>query len=227
MKVIVFGASGTVGSHVVTQGLEQGHEITAFTRSHTSITPQHPRLTIVAGDVFNAAALAPVLTGHDAVIVALGAGAKGGVRGRGTAAITAAMHEAGVRRLVVQSTLGAGDSHPALTPLWKYVMFGMLLRAAYLDHHEQELATRASGLDWTITRPGAFVDGPRTGAYRRGFAPVRVKKVATVSPADVADFLLEQLTDDRWLRKSPSQGYGAVAPRPVKEPATSSGAHSG
>ncbi|GAA4523660.1 hypothetical protein GCM10023160_14090 [Brachybacterium paraconglomeratum] len=225
-RVIVFGASGTVGTHVLDQGLAQGHEITAFTRSRTAISARHPHLEIVEGDVFDAPALVPVLSGHDAVIVTLGAGGKGGVRGRATAAIATAMSEAGVRRLIVQTSLGVGDSRPALTPFWKYAMFGLLLRGAYADHHEQEQITRESGLDWTITRPGAFVDGNRTGQYRRGFPSVRGRKVATVAPADVADFRLEQLADERWLHQSPNQGYVTGVPRPTSRPLTAHGAHS-
>lgn len=224
-KILVLGASGTVGRHVLTQGLEAGHEITALTRDRATLaTSAHPHLTVREADVLDARALAPIVAGHDAVVVVLGAGAKGGVRGRGTAAVIAAMHETGVRRLLVQSSLGVGDSRPALTPYWKYLMFGLLLRRAYADHHEQEDVTRDSGLDWTIIRPGAFVDGPRTGHYRRGFPPVRERRVATVSRADVADFLLELLDDEDSVHRTLAQGYVTGAPRPA--PLTAPGARS-
>lgn len=210
MKIIVFGASGSVGRFVVAQALEQGHEVTAFTRNRASIDQQHDRLAVREGDVFDAAALAPVVAGHDAAIITLGGGAKGGVRARGTAAVIAAMRESGARRLVVQSTIGAGDSRVALNFTWKYLMFGLLLRRAYADHQEQEQITRASGLDWTIVRPGAFTDGPRTGEYRRGFTPRREKKTPKISRADVADFLLEQLTDPTWVGRAAAQAYPAA-----------------
>ena len=206
MKVIVFGGTGTIGRLVVEQAAEQGHEVTLLTRNRALVGPPDPRVHVVEGDVFDARAIAPVIAGHDAVVVTLGGGRKGGVRARGTAAIIEAMRATGVRRLVVQSLIGVGDSREQLNFFWKRLMFGLLLRGAFADHVEQERLTRASGLDWTIVRPGSFTDGPRTGSYRRGFGP-QEKTSLKVSRADVAEFVVEQLTDDTWLRKAPSQAY--------------------
>jgi putative NADH-flavin reductase len=206
MKVIVFGGTGTVGRLVVEQAVEQGHEVTLLTRDRARVGPPPARVHVVEGDVFDARAIAPVIAGHDAVVVTLGGGRKGGVRARGTAAIIEAMRATGVRRLVVQSLIGVGDSREQLNFFWKRLMFGLLLRGAFADHVEQERLTRASGLDWTIVRPGSFTDGPRTGSYRRGFGP-QEKTSLKVSRADVAEFVVEQLTDDTWLRKAPSQAY--------------------
>ena len=203
MKVIVFGGTGTIGRLVVEQAVEQGHEVTLLTRNRALVGPPDPRVHVVEGDVFDARAIAPVIAGHDAVVVTLGGGRKGGVRARGTAAIIEAMRATGVRRLVVLSLIGVGDSREQLNFFWKRLMFGLLLRGAYADHVEQERLTRASGLDWTIVRPGSFTDGPRTGSYRRGFGP-QEKTTLKVSRADVAEFVVEQLTDDTWLRQAPS-----------------------
>jgi len=207
MKVIVFGGTGSTGRLVVEQAIEQGHDVTVVTRDPAAVEQDSPRLTVEEGDVFDARALTSVVAGHDAVIVTLGAGRKGGVRAKGTAAIIEAMHETGVRRLIVQSTLGVGDSRENLDFVWKRLMFGLLLRAAYADHVEQEQQTRTSGLDWTIVRPGAFTDGPRTGSYRRGFGP-HEKTDLKISRADVAEFVVEQLTDDTWLRQTPALANG-------------------
>ena len=206
MKVIVFGGTGSIGRLVVEQAIEQGDDVTLFTRDRAAVRQPDPRVHVVEGNVFDAQALAPVLAGHDAVVITLGGGRKGGVRARGTAAIIEAMRATEVRRLVVQSTIGVGDSREQLNFFWKRLMFGLLLRGAYADHVEQERQTRASGLDWTIVRPGSFTDGPRTGSYRRGFGP-QEKTTLKVSRADVAEFVVEQLTDDTWLRQAPSLAY--------------------
>ena len=206
MKVIVFGGTGSIGRLVVEQAIEQGDDVTLFTRDRAAVGQPDPRVHVVEGNVFDAQALAPVVAGHDAVVITLGGGRKGGVRARGTAAIIEAMRATEVRRLVVQSTIGVGDSREQLNFFWKRLMFGLLLRGAYADHVEQERQTRASGLDWTIVRPGSFTDGPRTGSYRRGFGP-QEKTTLKVSRADVAEFVVEQLTDDTWLRQAPSLAY--------------------
>jgi len=206
MKLIIFGATGSVGRLVVDQALEQGHHVTAFTRDPAKVTMRHERLAVVGGQVTDVDVVAKAVAGHDAVIVTLGAGRKGGVRAPGTKAIIDAMHDTGVRRLIVQSTLGAGDSRVHLTFFWKRIMFGLLLRGAYADHQEQERIVMASDVDWTIVRPGAFSDGPRTGVYRRGFGQDERSEIK-IARADVADFLLEQLTDTAYLRSAAAISY--------------------
>lgn len=95
----------------------------------------------------------------------------------------------------------AADSRGNLTPFWKYVMFGAVLRPAFKDHIKQEEVVRAGGLDWTIVRPGAFVDGPAGGAYRRGFDGQDRTTQLKISRADVAAYLLAQVTEDAYLRE--------------------------
>ncbi|MEV5836223.1 SDR family oxidoreductase [Nocardia sp. NPDC052112] len=203
MRIAVFGATSTVGRLVVEQALEQGHEVTAFTRDAASITQRHDRLHIVEGNVLDTNSVEPAVAGQDAVLISLGAGRKGVIRAEGTRAVIEAMNRTGVKRLICQTTLGVGDSEGNLNFLWKYVMFGMLLRAAYADHVEQEEYVRASKLDWTIVRPSAFTDGPRTEAYRRAFGADAKGLTLKIARADIAAFMLEQLTDATYTHLAP------------------------
>jgi uncharacterized protein YbjT (DUF2867 family) len=166
-----------------------------------------PALTIVLGDVMNPADVDTALPGHDAVQIARGAGAKGKIRAHGTRHVTAAMQAHGIRRLICLSSLGVGDSRGNLNFLWKYVMFGILLRRAYADRVAQEQAVRESGLDWTIVRPGTFVDGDVTDGYRHSFAQDTKDLKLKISRADVAGFMLGQLASDAYLRRSPGLPY--------------------
>ncbi|MEU5759310.1 SDR family oxidoreductase [Nocardia sp. NPDC047648] len=203
MKIAVFGATGTVGRLVVEQALREGHEVTAFTRSAASVTQRHDRLRVVEGDVLDTDSVQRAVQGQDAVLISLGNGRKGVVRAGGTAAIIDAMNRTGVKRLICQTTLGVGDSRGNLNFLWKYVMFGLLLRPAYADHVRQEEYVLASDLDWTIVRPSAFTDGPATGSYRRGFPAGEGGLSLKIARADIADFMIEQLTDTTYLRQTP------------------------
>ena len=207
MKVLVFGATGSVGRHVVGQGLERGHEITAFVREPSGLDVEHERLTVFRGDVLDGASVEGAVRGQGAVLCSIGAGRKGGVRSEGTRNIVRAMEGAGVRRLVCQSTLGAGESSGNLDFFWKHVMFGFLLRDAFADHEQQEAHVKNSALDWTIVRPAAFTDGGRTGDYRHGFPPTKKGLKLKISRADVAAFMLGQLTDDAYLRQTPGLSY--------------------
>ncbi len=208
MKLIIFGATGTIGRHLVTQALDAGHEVTAFTRSASKFpAPLHPALSIAAGDVLDPAAVAKAVKGHDIILCALGDGNKGNVRHKGTECIIKAMEAAGIQRLICQSTLGAGDSRGNLNFFWKYIMFGMLIKKAFIDHELQEESVRASKLNWTLVRPGAFTDGPLTGVYRYGFQASDKSVKLKVSRADVADFMLKQVGNDLYLHQAVSLSY--------------------
>ena len=207
MNVIIFGATGSVGRHLVDQALAHGHRVTAFARDTAALAQDHAQLTRYAGDVLDSAAVSDALKGQDAVMIALGAGRRGTVRTAGTRNIIGGMMRHGVRRLVCASTLGAGDSYPALNFFWKRIMFGLLLRDAFADHQSQEDAIRESGLDWVIVRPGAYTDGPATGSFRHGF-PATEKNIALkISRADVARFMLGQLTGNTYLHRAAALSY--------------------
>ena len=209
MKLVIFGATGTVGRQVVKQALEQGHTVTAFARNFTKLDIQHSSLTLFQGDVMDLQAVEQAVMGQDAVVCVLGSGKKltGTIRSEGTQQIIRAMEKVGVRRLICQSTLGTGDSWGNLDFYWKYIMFGFILRKVFADHERQEDLVRNSNLDWTIVRPGAFVDGPHTGQYRHNFSGTDRSITLKISRADVADFILKQLSDQSSLHQTPSLSY--------------------
>jgi uncharacterized protein YbjT (DUF2867 family) len=203
MNITIFGATGTIGRLVVEQALAAGHDVTAFTRDAARVTTTHDHLQVVEGDVTDPDACLPAVKGADAVIVAIGAGRKGVVREAGTRAVVAAMGQAGVRRLVCQSTIGVGSSRPNLDLLWKYVMFGVLLRQAYADHVRQEQVVQASDLDWTIVRPSAFAD-ESPAPVRHGFGGAERGLTLKIGRDDVAAFVLAQVDDRTYLHRAVS-----------------------
>jgi len=204
MNLIIFGATGTLGRVVVVQALEAGHNVTAFTRHSQFKYTQHPNLRVVQGDVLDGQKVEAAIEGHDAVFCALGAGRKGVVRAAGTQSILKGMKAQGVRRLICQTTLGAGNSAGNLNFFWKNIMFGMLLRPAFADHQMQESLIFKSDADWTVVRPAAFTDGSQTGAYKHGFSGASPDGLTLkISRADVAQFMLAQLKSDVYLHSAP------------------------
>ncbi|MEM9817337.1 MAG: SDR family oxidoreductase [Cyanobacteria bacterium P01_D01_bin.6] len=209
MKLVIFGATGTVGRQVVQQALAQGHTVTAFARNLTKLNIQHSQLSVAQGDVMDDAAVEQAIRGQDAVVCVLGAGKqlKSTIRSAGTQQIIQAMEKVGLRRLICLSTIGTGDSWSNLDFYWKYVMFGFILRQVLADHERQEALVRNSNLDWTIVRPGALTDGPLTGDYRHSFPSSDRNITLQISRADVADFILKQLSDQASLYQAPSLSY--------------------
>ncbi|EDX86816.1 3-beta hydroxysteroid dehydrogenase/isomerase family [Synechococcus sp. PCC 7335] len=209
MKLVIFGATGSIGQQVVDQALAQEHTVTAFVRDPAKLETQHPNLRLFQGDVMNLSSVEQAVEGQDAVVCVLGSGKSltSTIRSEGTKQIIRAMEQTDVRRLICQSTLGAGDSWGNLDFYWKYIMFGFILRKVFADHQRQERYVKQSHLDWTIVRPSAFIDGPQTGAYRHGFPGDDKTSQLKIARADVADFLLKQLTTDTYLGKTPSLSY--------------------
>lgn len=208
MRIIIFGSTGTIGRQLILQAFALRHQVTAFTRTPQKLADiEHPNLRIFEGDIFSVEDLKEALAGQEAVIIALGGGRKGGVRGPGTRNIILAMEQTGIKRLICLTTLGAGDSAGNLNFFWKRIMFGWFLRDAYADHQLQEQHVTASALDWTIVRPAAFTDGKATGKFHHGFGAEQKNLALKISKADVALFMLRQLESEEYLRKSPGLSY--------------------
>ena len=155
MKLVIFGATGSIGRQLVEQALAQGHVVTALARNPVKLNLKHPNLKVVQGDVMDLASVEKAVQGQEAVLCALGAGRKGTIRSEGTRHIVRAMEKAGIRRFICQTTLGVGDSQGNLNFFWKYLMFGLILREAFADHVNQEKYIKQSRLDWTIVRPAS------------------------------------------------------------------------
>ena len=207
MRLIIFGSTGSVGRLLVEQALQDNHLVTAFLRDPGKLAITNTNLKIIRGDVLDYQSVEKAMENQEAVLCTLGAGSKGTVRAEGTRNIVLAMESNGVKRLICQSTLGAGNSKGNLNFFWKHIMFGMLLKQAYMDHELQENHVIQSKLDWTIVRPAAFTDGSRTGKYRHGFGPYEKGLMLKISRADVADFILNQVAQNTYLRKTPGQSY--------------------
>ena len=202
MKLIIFGANGSIGKHLIQQGLERGIRLTGFSRTPPQSTGTDDQVHWFRGDVNNAADVTTAIRDQDTVICVLGDGRRGEIRTAGTRQIISSMKTAGVKRLICQTTIGCGDSYGNLNFFWKRIMFGWLLKRAFKDHQMQEQEVMASGLAWTIIRPSAFTDGPLTGLYKSGFDASEMGLTLKISRADVAHCILEQLDGNRNLRQA-------------------------
>jgi putative NADH-flavin reductase len=206
MKLLVFGATGGTGRQCVDQALAQGHQVTAFVRQSAALTVQHPDLTIIQGDITDQDAVQRAIPGHDVVISALGTRGGPAVLPEGTRNILEAMASHGVRRSLWVSSFGAGDSLKQMGWLSQTLIVKGFLRQAIQEKNAQEQIILASGGDWTIARPGGLTDGPLTGAYRVTGPGDKVGR-PSISRADVADFMLKNLTDTRYARRAVGLTY--------------------
>jgi uncharacterized protein YbjT (DUF2867 family) len=203
MKILVLGATGGTGRLVVRDAAAKGHSVVALVRS--AARANLPGAELIEGDATNEITLGRALDGCDAVVSALGTGMgfrKVSLLTEATRALVPEMTRSGVRRLVCVSALGVGDSRGHGGFVFDRLFQPLLLSEAYKDKNRQEAAIRASSLDWVIVRPGMLTDDPAKGNVRAviDLAGLNGGKIAR---ADVARFVVEQLTTDTWLRRTP------------------------
>jgi putative NADH-flavin reductase len=206
MRLLVFGATGGTGRQCVDQALAQGHQVTAFVRQPAALAVQHPELTIIQGDITDQDVVQRTIPGHDVIMSALGTRGGPAVLPEGTRNILDAMQQAGIRRSLWVSSFGAGDSMQQMGWLSQTLIVKGFLRQAIQEKNAQEKIILASGGDWIIARPGGLTDGPLTGTYRVTGPGDKVGR-PSISRADVADFMLKNLTDDRYIRKAVGLTY--------------------
>ena len=209
MKLIIFGSTGLTGRQVVTQALEQGHDVTAFARSPEKLDQKHEKLQVIKGNVLDFSSVERAIQGQDVVLCALGMPPKdkNNLRANGTKNIIRAMEKTGVKRFICQSSFGVGDTSETLPFLMKYIIVPFILRRAFADHEIQESYIKESQLDWIIARPVALTDGEHTGSYQHGFTADNKTVTFKISRADTADFMLKQLADNNYLQRTPSISY--------------------
>ena len=203
------------------RAIAEGHEVTAFVRNPSRMTARHERLEVVVGDVFDLRPVEEAVAGKEAVISVLGSrqpsnplhprspGDPKEPGSVGSENIVAAMKKHGLRRFVCQTAWGVGDSKedPGIAgSYFMKVIVPPLLRDEYADKEAQERIVRESGLEWVIVRPMILTNGPWTNDYRAS-VDLKPGRRPYISRADVADFLLRQLTDDTFVRQTPAIGY--------------------
>lgn len=200
MKVVVFGASGRTGRHILTQALAAGHEVTGAVRRAEALAGV-PRVKVVEADVLVPGSLRGLTAGADAVLSAIGIRSplnSTPVVSQGTANIVYAMKADGARRLVCVSAVGVGAPAPTH---WLWPLIRLWLKRVLAEHGRQEALLHDCGLNWTAVRPPTLTDGPRTGRYGIDAESRPVRGLPRISRADVAEFLLMEAETSRYPRR--------------------------
>lgn len=202
MRVLVIGASQGTGAICVKEALSRGHDVTAFARSPDKLQIENAKLTKYKGDFHQKASVENAVKNHDVVIITASSTSMKGFKEQpkyfslGTEYVIEAMKKHHVQRLIVLSALGVGDSRNLMPFFVQKIMIDFLLKAPFSDHEVQEEQVRKSGLDWVIARPGRLTNGAAKKQYKKTSALEKVPMA--ISRADVADFLVEAVTNRSW-----------------------------
>ncbi|MFG1496110.1 SDR family oxidoreductase [Saccharospirillum sp. HFRX-1] len=205
MKVLIIGATGGTGRAVVSAAKAAGHEVTALVRSAEKAVDL-PIDHLLEGSVLDPAALARAMQGIEAVISVLGTKLSPirevRLLSQATELMVQQMQQAGVRRFICVTGMGAGDSRGHGGALFDGLLLPLLLCKIYQDKNRQEAVIKSSDLDWTIVRPSVLSDRPGRQSYR-ALTDLSAFHGGSIARADVAHFLVQQLSSDDWLRKTP------------------------
>lgn len=201
-KIALIGASGNVGTRLLKELSDRGREVTAIARNPEKIAAL-PRVTAAQGDANDAASLAGIIAGHDAVISS--------TRFVGTdfAALVEALRKAGVRRWLVVGGAASLEVAPGKRLLDQPDFPEAYREEATSGAAALDLLRGIEDLDWTFLSPSAmFVPGERTGTFRLGKDMLlTTAEGSSISYEDYAIALVDELETPRHVRQRFTVGY--------------------
>jgi len=197
-----------IGSRILSEALRRGHEVTVVVRDPAKFSHRHHNLTVVKGDVLDAAGVAAIVKGHDAVLSAVGPASE--VITEAARTLIDGLTRAGVKRLVVVGGAGSLEVAPGIqlidTPEFPREWL------APARAHGAALATfrRNTTLDWTnVSPPAVIAPGERTGKYRLGTDRLvtNAKGESRISAEDYAIAFLDEVEHPQHIRQRFTVGY--------------------
>jgi putative NADH-flavin reductase len=208
MRVLVLGATGSVGRLIAEEALSRGHEVGALVRTPGKLDDLAGRVGIIRGSALDSDAVSRAVEGREAVFYALGAG---NVRqttlfSESTRLLLMAMERHRVGRLICLTGVGAGDTKGHGGFLYDRILYPLFTRGLYRDKDAQERLIRQSGVDWTIVRPAVFRGQTPRGPLQ---AVVEVEGVTLrgISRKEIAEFVLDALEQHRFVRQAVFIGH--------------------
>ena len=205
MRIAVFGGTGRTGRLFVEQALAAGHEVTVLARTPSKLEVKNESLRIAQGDALDPDRVKEVVSGADAIVSLLGPAKDAPPQSvsRSMANILRAAEECGVKRIVISAGAGVGDPQDKPGLFDKVIKTALMLTArdAYEDMKATVDAVQKSRLNWTVARAPMLTDDPAKGQPRVGYLGQGVG--ARLSRADLAAFMLAQLTDKTYVGKAP------------------------
>jgi putative NADH-flavin reductase len=169
----------------------------------------HDHLNVVQGDILNKSVIEQTVDGQDAVCITIGTKPTRkpvSVYSEGTKTVLEAMKKLSCRRLLCVTGIGAGDSRGHGGFFYDKLINPLLLKTIYEDKDRQEAIIRQSDLDWEIIRPGFLTNGAYTGKYRI-LTNLDGVKAGNISRADVADFMLREVSEMQYVKQTPLLTY--------------------
>lgn len=213
MKIALIGASGFIGSFILTEALNRGHDVTAIVRNPENL-PKHKNLIARKGDALNEQDLAHLVAGHDAVISAYNPGWENPdiykIQINGTHAIINAIKKAGVKRLLMVGGAGSLFVEPGIQLVDTPQFPKQFKEGAMATREALNILKKEQQLEWSFLCPSALLEsGKRTGKFKLGTDQLIVdaKGNSRISTQDYAMALIDELENPQHIRMRFTVGY--------------------
>lgn len=209
-KIALFGASGQTGNEFLKIALEKGYHVNALVRTPENFLITHQNLSIIKGDVLNPQNVRAAIKGCDIVVSLFGHVKESPewLQTNGTKHIVAAMKIENIDKVI--SLSGGGLPYPEKDqPQFADNMIRFIMKLVVPkilnDSIEHSRVLADSGLKWIIVRGPRLNNDQMLGTYRVGW--VGINSSTKIARADLADFILKQVEDDKFLYQMPFVSY--------------------
>jgi putative NADH-flavin reductase len=212
MKIAIFGATGNIGSRVITEALNREHDVTAIVRHPENYTLERPHLRVAKGNIFDSQDVEAAVFDHDAVVSAYNftKGSTPSTFVEVAVPLINGLKQAGVKRLIVVGGAGSLEIAPGLQ-LVDSPGFPEAFKAAALAHREALKAyQKERELEWTYISPSAYIEpGERTGNFRTGKDQLLVDEHGRshISMEDFAVAIVDEIMNPQHIRERFTAGY--------------------
>ncbi len=203
IKIAVLGGGGRTGKYLVTQLLSQGYNIKLLLRSPENLQIESPFIEIIKGDALDPKVVRSLVEGCEAVISTVGQRKDEPlVASQATVNVLKAMGEFGIKRYILVAGLNVDTPfdkkgpETSLASEWMKTNFPLI----HADRQKAYSILSASGVNWTLVRVPFIEFTDERGETIVSLEDCQGKKITA---ADIGGFLVEQLNDDRYARKSP------------------------
>lgn len=211
MKIALIGATGFVGSKVLAEALQRGHQVTALARTPGKLAAQ-PGLTVVQADASDAGAVAQAIEGHDAVVSTYNVRGAADFRTAYLGGLQAAMEgarRAGVKRLLWVGGAGSLYVAPGVQLVDTPQFPAEYKTEALAGRDALALIREEKALEWSFVSPAPILQpGPRTGRFRLGGDQVlEGEQPGRISVDDLAVAIVDELEKPRHVRQRFTLAY--------------------
>jgi uncharacterized protein len=213
MKIAVIGATGFVGSAILQEALDRGHDVTAIVRNPAKLKP-HPKLRPTQGDVYIAEEVARLVAGRDAVISSFNPGWGNpdiyDLQVKGVRSIIDGVKKAGIKRLLFVGGAGSLEVKPGVQALDLPGFPAEYKQGALATREALNMLRKESGLDWSFLSPSADLSpGQRTGKFRFGTDQMLsdANGQSRISTQDYAVAMIDEVEKPKHIRQRFTVGY--------------------